>query len=205
MRPRYPKLTIVVPVLFLLGFGCVSGCTSEDIATARTKLASVQQAAEQVQGGLAFAIEQKAAIDKLLPTLPAGSTRDKVIAVSKKLDAYINTSQDWLAKARQSMNILQAQLATATDTLDVVEGGVQAAAPLIPPPWGAVLAGVAGLVVGLIRAASTKKTAVKTLAAINPHIGPMTDADRAAVSAAQGAAGKKLVDEAQGKVSSLPI
>ena len=107
-----------------------------------------------------------------------------------------------IAAAEADSELASAQ--AAKEAVDVV-------APFIPGPWSGVLTGLAGLALGLLRARANRKAAVGMAQAIETNkddAGVLNLTDKITanrVSSAMGASGKRIVDEAQGKVSSLPF
>jgi len=98
----------------------------------------------------------------------------------------------------------EASAQAAKEAVDVV-------APFLPQPWGSFASMAAGLVLGLMRASANRKAARRMATAIelqqgdNGTINFDDETTRDNLSAGMGATAKRIVDEAQGKASSLPF
>ncbi len=185
-------LYLVIPIMILLG-----GCNSEQIDDLKQQVARTQAVLDQ-------AVAAKAEVDAAVQAMPPGDDRAKAVAFSAKLQGVIDQASAVLPR-------LQSELADAQDTLGVLQAGVTAAAPLIPPPWGTVAAAAAGLLIGLIRAAANRSAGRRIAASIEQNATPegtvnLSDpATRDRLRTAQGALAGRLVDEAQGKSLALPF
>jgi len=205
---RHALIISLLPVFLLSVFLApllVPGCNAEQIEEATRTIEEISAGMADIQAAVAEATAQKAAIDAALADMPAGETRDKAIALSAKLDEAMMVGGMWLARADASIAVVQAELANAEEPLDVVEGVIKASGPLIPAPWGAIVAGVGGLVIGLARAAWNRYLARKIVRSVEPTIKRTSEATRVKIGAAQGDAAGALVDEAQAKKPVLPF
>jgi hypothetical protein len=175
----------------------LAGCNADQIAALSEQLSQTQTVLDQ-------AVAAKTDIDTTIASLPEGELRDRAIAYSQHLQGVIDKASVVLPRMRD-------ELVRAEDTLGVISAGVNAAAPLIPPPWGTIVAAVTGLALGLFRAAQNRSAARRIAASIEQNAGAdgtinLSDpAIKDKVRSVQGATAGRVVDEAQGKVASLPF
>ncbi len=204
MRRIIPPLSLVLLLLVCLP---QVGCTSEQVEKLKAALTNTQSDLERVEAAIEDAAELRAKVIQAVQDMPPGPDRDRAIEVVEKLDKVITTGQEWIAKANVTLQELNKRLEDTTDALGVTEAVLQTAAPFIPPPWGTLVAGIGVGVIGLIRSARTKATAKKVIQSVNPLIASLDlrKNQKDQIALIQGKAGKKLVDEAQGKKFSLPI
>ena len=93
---------------------------------------------------------------------------------------------------------------------EYVDNVVRGVSPFIPVPFvGEILAGLSGLTLGLVRAAANRRAARAIALGIEvaKDANGTVDLNSKAkvVSTAMGAAGNRIVDEAQGKKAALPF
>ena len=86
----------------------------------------------------------------------------------------------------------------------MAQASVEAAAPYIPSPWGPLISLAAGLTIGLLRSAQNRSLGRRVIQSIDDRVKPTAD-EAMKINIAQGASGRRLVDEAQGKTLKLPF
>ena len=183
-------VTAIAAMLIVLALS-TSGCES-----AEKHMAEAVQQIELLEGDVAELRGIKEQFDQMLAALPEGERRDAVQVQADQVEAALAEAEVLLPELRAAIDSADG------DVLKAVEGGVTAVAPLLPPPWGSVAIGAVGLAIGLIRAGRTRALARRVIQSVDEYIDP-DDIDAAHISAEQGAEGKRLVDEAEGKVAKL--
>jgi len=188
----FRRATIIIVAGLLLV--AAAGCNQDQIADAQATLAGVR---EQI----AEAEAQHQVLVDAIEAMPPGEDRE----------AWASRADDlaqWIAQADDVAGDLERHLADATDGLDVAGGVIQSIAPFIPPPFNGLVIFVGGTVIGLIRAAQNRSAARRVVQSIEAA----KDAGKVdfesvdvknRLSVQQGATGKRIVDEAQGKASAL--
>lgn len=189
-RTSRTPIFIVTFMLAVLTPG-MGGCNSQQIEDLKGDLAAAQQLLADVQ-------QAKAEFDTAVATLPEGEERDRMLQGSAEAQAVIDKTQATIERLSQ-------QLAEADDLLDIIGAGAQSAAPLLPVPWNALAGAVAGLAIGLIRAGHNRAVARRIAQSVDDKLASLSPEDAAAISLVQGATGKRVVDEAEGKVLALPF
>lgn len=209
------RLTILA--VLSLSLVALPGCTlrgdltPEQIQQIQQQIDAVGVQVDAAHAALAEARSHRAALEAALADLPEGERRDKTLAAIAKADARLGDLDAWLAQAQAARATLQTHLASSGDVLDVIAAGGTAATPLIPQPWGAIVGAVVGLGVGVVRAWSNKRTAVRVVQAVEAAkdvAGGVVDFSAPDIRRklrSMGPAGAKLVDEAQGRASGLPF
>lgn len=211
--PRAINIRVITMLLIVISamlLAPMAGCTSAQIEQLELRTGQLEQAVSSTRAALDVAMAQKATVDQLIATLPAGEARDKAVAYRDRLVKFIEQSQEILAQAEPALASLKASLANAQDETDVAQGFIGATAPLVPQPWGALLVGVGTAVIGIWRAVkagkkskSTEAAAAGVIAAIDAAKTPdgtVNFADPAVakiLDAVMGKAGKALVDQVQ--------
>ena len=201
------KLFVVYSVLLvglLLAALLPTGCGNMNLDTVREQIQRVSEQTDDVQQAIAAAAERKADLDTQIAAMPPGTDRDRHVVVSEKLGEVIEAGQSFLGEAEVSLSRLGELMADATDDVDAFEATYQTTAEMLPPPWGGYLALGGGLIAALWRAAKNRQTARNIATSMEGRVTVNTD-ERATVSGIQGAAGRRIVDEAQGKRTKLPI
>ena len=163
----------------------------------KTEMAEVSAQVEKAKGDLAR-------MEAEIGAMPEGSEKETAMKVAAKISEGIAASEKWLGKATQTVGVLEAALVNAQDGFDVAQAALDAAKTVAPPPWGYLASVLGGLVLGLIRAGYNRWTARKIVRSVDGIVAPDKTA-AAAISLIQGASGKRIVDEAQGKKLALPI
>jgi len=183
------------------------GCTDEQIAKMRQAAGTLKEQVPVVKDTLSKAQAQSENIEQAINSLPDGELKDKLLKAKMVADQTVEAANEFLEKAEPQLAELNAKLAEATDTLDVIDAGIQSAAPLLPVPWGPLLAAGGGLVVGLLRAAQNRKAARNIATSVQPILADvkLTEEQKTAIRATQGATGNRIVDESQGKKPALVI
>ncbi len=205
------KLLLLVMAIMLCVGLVAPGCDSASIQSLKDTVQKLTGQADQVQISIAKMIDQKQAIDRAILDMPEGPRKDQAIAMSEDIGEAISTGQKWLGPAQATLERYKAELADATDSLDVADASVKAVAPMLPPPFNLLLTGVGGLVIGLIRAAQNRKAGRNIAASAEPFIVNGFTADgigesvKADMRKAQGSTGNRIVDEAQGKKFAMPF
>lgn len=203
---------LAVMMLALLGVMMIVGCTPEQMEEIKDVIGMTQDQIPPVQASLNQAEADRAKLEVDLLLLPAGPKRDKAVETIQRLDEVISASQEWLELANKSLLSLQARLASAENSVDVVEAalqtGLEAARPFIPPPWGLVIGTTGGMALAIWRAIQNRNTAKNIARSVGPAVEEKLKAspeEATRISSIQGTAGKRLVDEVQGKKFSLPF
>ena len=186
----FGPVTAIAAMLIVLALS-TSGCES-----AEKHMAEAVQQIELLEGDVAELRGLKEQFDELLAALPEGEQRDAVQAQADQVEAALGEAEVLLPELRAAIESADG------DVLEAVEGGVATVAPLLPPPWGSVAIGAVGLAIGLIRAGRTRALARRVIQSVDEYI-DLDEVDAARISAEQGAEGKRLVDEAEGKVAKL--
>lgn len=226
----------IVPLSLLLVV--LAGCNTAQIQSGRQELARVQAAMAEVQTTLAVAATQKAEADAQIALLrreaqtireaaatqPGGPTAQQqadmrrlesaatqAAKVADQVGAVIGRAQSILAQAESAARTLADGLAKAESAPDVAQATVNAATPLIPGPWGAIVGLLATTLIGFWRAAYNRAAGRSIARSIELSQGKDgvinldDEATREDLRARQGSGGSRLVDEAQGKAMALPF
>lgn len=200
--------TMPVVMLFAVMLMTLPGCNDQQIADMKAQVSQVQQQVDKYAPLLEDAQNYKAQVDTLIASLPDGSAKDKAKEISAQLDSYIPKLQDIVMKGQETINRLNDNLKNATTTLDVVESGVNAAAPLVPG-WGSLIALASTTIIGFIRAFQNKQAAVNIAKSVQPAVNLAVKIDpkiSKIIDSAQTNYAGKLVDQSQTGVGSiLPI
>ena len=184
----------------------VIGCNDEQLDRLRSGSKQAEATAEQVAGAMDVVIAEKATVDAAIVNLPPSEQRDKAIALSKSLGDKITVGRQWLDKAQATLATFNALLANAEDGFDAASATLTAAGPLLPQPWGALIAGAGGLMIGLVRAGYNRHLGRKIVRSLDTAGATrLTAKEILTINVAQGPTGRRLVDEAQGKKFALPF
>lgn len=198
----------ITPICLLCAMVLLAGCTDADMVKLRTTIIpGLQEDMATVKETVEAAKLAQADIGKQLEKAPDGEWRDKLVAANVKFGAVIEQGGVYLTQGKVALDAFAEQLQDAQSEWDVAIAGVQAAAPYIPAPWNVLVPFIVfGLTVGdsvRTRILDRRNRAItkKIIKSVDPIIkaANLTDAEKLAISAAQGADGKKVVDEAQGK------
>lgn len=220
MSQRSRKVTAGVTGVLLGAVLIVSmvGCNTEQIEKLR---AGVNEANRDVQAASVIADELKAVHDaavEQIEQMPDGPEKE---ALRKEADEYSADIQKWLKykdiAAAQSA-VLSAELDKAQDAVGVAQAVVNTAAPLIPPPYGPVIAVTAPVLLGMLGMFFGKKNGVqqgkqegrqdavnqaRALEAVKSQDNTINFDDpqvKKTLDLLLGPSGKQIVDEAQGRL-----
>jgi len=193
----------------------LAGCLHRDGADMAIEAERFRNATQQA-GQLAEKAEaERADLVGMLDVLPPlGDERGKVEA---HIEARTADATLW----RQREAALQAQLKkieaatigqpSTIDATGAIELGGGAVAAVLPPPWNVIATLALGLGIGLWRSHQTRVAARDALRAVEAAkqqgdgVLKFNDPKAKIVLDLAGKAGKRLVDEAQGRVISLPF
>jgi len=181
------------------------GCNELDIEAMKAEVSELRKDAAAGREALELSREQRAELAEAIAALPEGKTKDALVQVLNGLDVRIEQISGVLLNADEALGDYEMRLANARDGLDVAEATVQSTATFLPPPWNAMLAAGGGLILGLLRAAQNRKHGRAIAGSVDGRLTELDPAAAAAISAAQGAGAKRIVDEAQGKKLKLPF
>lgn len=202
-------LAIPFAILLILAAALsIAGCNPAQREQAQQYVQQAKEAAEAAQEAVVQAQAARDAIAAEVSNLPDEEDRalweDRMRAAEKALLAAQVRSE----QAVQVLAEMNQTLGEADNLGDVIAGGAQAVAPVIPPPYGVLVGALGGLIGGLWRARHNR-VAGRNLAGALESVkeGPTINlgANKDKISAMMGASGKRLVDEAQGKRWGLPF
>ena len=173
-----------------------AGCTPEEIGQLRADLEATQLQLQNTQ----IAVQQA---HLKIAQMPDGPQKEKWARRLAAMEAV-------LVELEPAVGALKERILTAKDPLDVAAATIETAAPFLPPPWNTLVPLFGGIALGLIRAAQNRYNGRKALRSVQPAVTSALHAADGKVTAeglsgAQGAGGKRLVDEAQGKKMALPF
>lgn len=202
---RYWMAFIVAVVLVGVALPvALTSCVPSQVEETRAVIAQIKADMITISAEVATAKADLAEMEAAITAMPEGREKEVATEVAAKVSEGIAASEKWLGKATQATTALELALADAQDGFDVAEAVLNTARDIAPPPWGYLASSLGGLVLGLIRAAYNRSVARKVIRSVDTLVQP--DGNRSAIiSAAQGAAGKRMVDEAQGKRFALPV
>jgi|GEM_PF-3847435 len=194
---RNPLLFLIVSVIAVIGLMFSPGCAADDIAVAKVAIPQVQAEVAKTQVALEHA-QQEIVIAK-----EAGQDTAKAEAVVDVMHKALSAAQTTLAK-------LNAIVASATSTADLIEAGSKEASVLVPGVYGALVAMTGTTIAALIRAGQNREAARNIAYSIEQakeqgKIDFGSPETAAKLSANMGARAKRIVDEAQGDRTPLPI
>ena len=182
-------------------------CTGEQFDGFRVAIGVANEQAQTADEAIAKLQEQKDALDVQIATMPPGEDRDKWELASAKIDEVLRDAQAVKDDIVVRLRSLEAAMANAQDTPDVIDAVVGEAAPLLPLPWGAALVATAGLLTSLWRAIKYRndaKAGESVIAAVEAAKSPSGRVEFESKAAKlklneMTAAGKALVNKVQGK------
>lgn len=178
----------------VLGLLLVGGCLSDgEMERTESEVIQAKIAAEQAR-------EEKAALDALLAATPPEERPAELVAKSVELDERIGRALDAIAVLEQKLGQAEAGVETAGDITGVV-------APFAGP-YAPVVTAIAGLVLGLFRSSQQKRRAravVRSIEALKAagKISLEDPVTKRVLDSVQGAEGKLLVDELQGRSAAV--
>ncbi len=155
-------------VLALFISGC--GWLPQNVDQAKTQLQQIRQTSQQVERGVADALDRKAELDRLIQTLPEGGLKEKAVNASEKLAKFAADGQVYLSKANQVMVEIESRTQTATNWGEAAGGTISAVGGFLPPPYGMIATMAGALIAGFFghkkgKVAGMEKFATATEAA----------------------------------------
>jgi len=205
MKPLNAPRLLIVAVVAVIVCAMLCGCTVEDRAALTQQAVVVREHVDAAEAQIAAISDELANADEAIALLPEGKAKDEARAYKAGLEDALTRTQAVIAQGKVVLDEIAAGLADSGDAFDVAQVAITAAGKVAPPPWGALGAGLAGLVLGLIRAAYNRAAGRRVIASVDGYVMPSEPGEAAKLSVAQGAGGKRLVDEAQGKKLALPF
>jgi len=199
------KRTLVLMLLLTAIVTIPVACNPQQIAELKVQAAEMRADLAAGRQQLELTRDQRVRLAEAISEMPEGKEKEKFKAVLDTVDQRIEQVTGYVLNVEDALNEFEAKIANADDPLDVADAAVQTTAPFLPPPWNALLAAAGGLAIGLVRAAQNRIAARSIAASMEGHVTGLTATEVDAISAAQGAGGKRIVDEAQGKKLKLPI
>ena len=189
-------------IILAQGHGCVpmsigsQQITAQDVAATQQVLADTRAELEATQARLV--------------ALQAGQPPDaepdpEIAAIEQRIGELAANMEKLEAAAATWAEIMAAN--PDMDRFGQLLAGAQAAAPLIPPPWGELILGGVSIL-AIIRAAANRRAGRQVAASVAAPMAAALAADPtlgATIRAAQGTAAGRLVDEAQGRALALPL
>lgn len=204
------KIAFRLVVIFAVGLACC-GCGNDAarLATIKQQVAALESDAAVAREVAAQLRGQAQALDAVIEALPDGPDKDKALAIREQVATALDKVQAFLDKAAPAITAMNEQVQAAGDSLTAIEAVGKTAAGFAPAPWNMVASGLIGLAIGLVRAWRNKKTAKAVIASVQPLVDAAIEAKPEVakdLTIAQGVAGKKLVDAAQGRGGlALPV
>lgn len=201
------KFWTVLIAVVLVGVAlpiALTSCVPGQVEETRAILTQIRADMAGVSVQVAMAKADLVKIEADIAAMPEGAEKEAAIKVAAKISEGIAASEKWLGKATQTASALDLALLNAEDGFGVAQAVLDTARDVAPPPWGYIVSSFGGLLLGLVRASYNRWTARNVVRSVDPLVTP-DGPDAAAISAAQGAGGKRLVDEAQGRRLVLPF
>ena len=195
---------LIITLALVCCLAPVTGCNQQQIAELQLRAAELKMQLATGRADLELTREDRARLALAIADMPEGEQKETAKKILKDTDAALETFAAVVLKVEGAAQRMEERLESATDGFDVAAATVESVAPLLPPPWGAILAATGGLVIGLIRAGYNRAQARKIAASLDGKL-TLTEADKLAVRAAQGTGAGRIVDEAQGKKTALPF
>lgn len=205
------RLTALMALAVLLT-AALPGCNAEQFGQLTAQTTLVRDDVAALRGEIAAARERAATARAQAETQPAGPAREALIAAADKAEAIAGRAEPTLRETEETLGRLEARLRAAdpSDRFAAAQAVLEAAAPMVPG-YGPLIAFLGGTILGLVRA-GYNRAAARSIArsieltqspegAINLD-DPSTQDD---LRAHQGAAGSRIVNEAQGKALALPF
>jgi len=195
------KSTLVAFGIFIALVAGVSfqGCIAGQASSPQVDVSQVRQQTVAIREALQVAINKKMLIDEQIRQLPPVE-REKGLRESEKIGQVIVGLQEVL-------NTFHENTANADSTLDVIDAGAAAAAPMFGP-YG-VMAGLAiTTITGFARAWQNRKAGRAIARSVDPLVDSAIRTEPSMIAALrkdQGSTGNRIVDEAQGKAFKMPF
>ncbi len=195
---------LIITLALVCCLAPVTGCNQQDIAELQLRAAELKMQLATGRADLELTREDRARLALAIAEMPEGKQKDTAKKILRDTDAALEKFVEVVLKIEGAAQRMDEQLESATDGFDVAEATVESVAPLLPPPWGAILAATGGLVIGLIRAGYNRTQARKIASSLEGKL-TLSEVDKLAVRAAQGIGAGRIVDEAQGSAPRLPF
>ena len=198
------KMSILAALVLAMLAGCAQGPTLDQAKQAMAQLDAAVTVANQQAAELRA---QKAAIQAVIATMPDGAEKDRAMELLEKVDGSLARVQLFLQQATPVLAQANAEIQAATDGLAAAQAAATAAASLAPQPWGGIALLGIPLIFAILRAVRNKKAALAVAASVNEVVAAALAEHpklAARLNVEQGAAGKAIVDQAQGAWG-LPI
>tara|TARA_R100001530_G_C4316425_1_gene154502 strand:- start:1312 stop:1950 length:639 start_codon:yes stop_codon:yes gene_type:complete len=200
---RLSLVVIFVSVTFL-ALSTIPGCTEAEFKTqAEQQLVKAENIAKDLQTTLANLKKEESNIQKWIDATPEGELKESMQEKLNWTIAQIEMLQAELPKYEATIAKLRVDIANANNRLDIAQGGVSAAAGVIPQPWGMIFGVVGTGIIGIIRAAQNKSVGKKLVTTMQPVVDKLAGKEAGKLADAQDASVKKLVDDAQGKAEGI--
>ena len=203
MRTTVTKWLALTAIVLVIGFG-IGGCDQEQIDLVKEQAKQLERDIPVARQTLEEMKVRLVEIEAELAEAPEGKTRDALLAAGQRAQRIIGRTQGSLDIAEPRLRELNERLAETNDPAEMAGATAQTISSFLPPPWNTLVGGIAGLSLGLYRAYQKDKTGKKVIASVAPFV-KIPDDKKAEVRAAQGAAGNRMVDVAQGTKSGFPF
>ena len=157
-----------------------------------------QQVADQAQQSIAAAETELAAVKAQVEAIDDSALKAKWLKILAQVEAKTGDAQEALDRFSVAL------AAAPDDEAAILEAGWVAVSPFIPAPYSVAVGSILGLLIGLWRARQNRQTA-RTVISSAAKFTAIPPSDAVAIRMAQGSAGNRMVDEAQGKKTPLPF
>lgn len=193
--------------------GTLVGCNAEQMAQLR--LASDKATTELQEAKARLAEEARTLEEKkaAATALPASSEKDEALKDVAKQGRLVDKLTTVVAKTETAARAFNNEIKAAdpSDQFAAADATIKAVSTFIPGPWGLIATLVGTNVISLLRASYNRKVAQNIARSMelvqdsNGIVNLNNPDTQNKLRAMQGAGGARVVDEAQGKATALPV
>jgi len=192
-------MLLCIAFFVIASLAMLGGCTgSLDFGAVRDRVEEFDKGVAAARLDLEEANKVNEALLDEISRMEEGKKKEDALKDQAKSDRVITSLKTFIEQTEARSDKLKNILDTAEDDADLIRASGREMAPLLPPPWNIVTILGTGLIASLVRARQNRKLGMGVIRSLDNVLDQdMKD------NIHQTPAEKKLVDEAQGKRSTL--